>query len=830
MPEGDRTGSAGTSERPAPVRRRGLPGRLLRGGGPFLVALLALQFLLFWPSLTGRRILLPTDILAASPGWPGGERAPPPRAVLLSDLVLQHEPFRAFAAAEVRAGRFPLWNPLAYCGSPLLAAGQAGVLSPFMAVRYLFPSPRAIAWIHLLLAVFAGMGAYLFFRRGLGVAPWPAQFGGVVYPFTGFLVLWDGFPLAEAVAWLPWLCLAADRAVRRPGGVAGVGLAACVAGVLLAGHPGMSASVLLVAGAYGVFRLLARPVRSLPRSLAAAAAGTALGLLLSMPATLPAMEYLFRHSARAPARAAGGAENPPVGLTALTLVVAPDTHGTLAPEAPWVLEGVNKLESPAGGYAGLLTALALAPLALLARRRRGLVAFLLLLALSCLSPGLGVPLLSEVFRLPPFSLLQNNRLVFGTGFALLTLAVVGLEALRRRSVGRVHRVLFAVPAAALLALAAHSLLAAQSPPASLRAKAESLERARAAGAYVDPDAARLTGGYAGRFAAINLRTAGLSAAALLFLGAVLAGRGRRFGAAAAVLAAAEVAFTAWGVTPQSPPETYYPRVRLLGALRQEGEGRILPVRTLLPNLPMAYGLRDVRGYDALDPDRYVELLDACRHPDSPRVICAALYDYFPENALEPARVSSVIHMLDVRWFVFGGAPPPGVRPDAEGAGAYALRNPRALGRVFVPRHVASAPDRAERLARLGSPAFDAAAESLLEETVPPEIAGLDARGSGRVVTEAPSRLEVALDMQTPGLVVISDLWYPGWVARLDGRDVPILRVNHALKGIVAPVGRHELVLSFAPASLAWGLGFAAAALPLLVLWWLRARRRGPRAT
>jgi hypothetical protein len=548
------------------------------------------------------------------------------------------------------------------------------------------------------------------------------------------------------------------------------------------------------------------------------AAGSVLGLALSLPGTLPTIEYLVGHAARSASRATGDPENRPVGLAALPLVVAPDSFGTLAPEAPWTLEAVNALESPAGGYAGLLTALAFAPLAFSSRRRRRTAIFLALLAFFCLSWSLDVPVLREVFRLPPFPLLMNNRLVFGTSFALLALGVLGMDALRRRFPGRGRRGILALPAAVLLLLVVWSGLRAFETPEGPRSAAERLARDRAAGRPVDPGAARVVSGYARHFATIRLTTVGLGALALawwalLFLKPAAS---RRTGAALAAVALAEVIYTAFGVTPQSAPETYYPRVALFDRLPAVAPGRVLPVRTLPPNLGMAYGLRDIRGYDALDPARYVELLDACRDQESERVRCTALSDYFPEQVLAPEQMSSVIHMLDVRWLIFAGRPPPELRAVVRGERFFAVENPRAMGRVFVPRRVESVPDRAKRLTKLGSRSFDAAGVAFLEAEVPPEIAGIEARGRGRVAAEVPCRLEIDLDMETPGLVVISDLWYPGWVARLDGREVPVLRVNHALRGVVAPAGRARLVLSYEPASFRWGLLAAALALLLTI--------------
>jgi uncharacterized membrane protein YfhO len=85
-------------------------------------------------------------------------------------------------------------------------------------------------------------------------------------------------------------------------------------------------------------------------------------------------------------------------------------------------------------------------------------------------------------------------------------------------------------------------------------------------------------------------------------------------------------------------------------------------------------------------------------------------------------------------------------------------------------------------------------------------------------------------MKTAGLLVLSDLWYEGWRATLDGRPVPILRVNHAVRGVVVPAGRGTVELRYEQPGLATGLKAAAAGLAALVLWavlilWLARRAR-----
>ena len=121
--------------------------------------------------------------------------------------MLALEPSRRFAAAEMRAGRIPLWTPYGFAGAPFADFAK---YSPFNLVYTLLPSPFTLAWIQLLKSLVAGMGAYLFFRRALRVSFWPAAFGAWCYPLSGFFVLWQGYPSTFVTAWFPWLLVAVD--------------------------------------------------------------------------------------------------------------------------------------------------------------------------------------------------------------------------------------------------------------------------------------------------------------------------------------------------------------------------------------------------------------------------------------------------------------------------------------------------------------------------------------------------------------------------------------------------------------------------------------------
>ena len=89
------------------------------------------------------------------------------------------------------------------------------------------------------------------------------------------------------------------------------------------------------------------------------------------------------------------------------------------------------------------------------------------------------------------------------------------------------------------------------------------------------------------------------------------------------------------------------------------------------------------------------------------------------------------------------------------------------------------------------------------------------------------RVKIATRSARPSLLVLTDVKYPGWKATLDGRAVPIERVDYLLRGVAVPAGRHTVEMRYEPAS--WRVGWIVSLASLLVLAVLvvvGVRRRG----
>jgi hypothetical protein len=91
----------------------------------------------------------------------------------------------------------------------------------------------------------------------------------------------------------------------------------------------------------------------------------------------------------------------------------------------------------------------------------------------------------------------------------------------------------------------------------------------------------------------------------------------------------------------------------------------------------------------------------------------------------------------------------------------------------------------------------------------------------RIVETSPNRLVVETDLGAPGLLVLSEIWYPGWKAYDNGEPIPILRTNAILRGVYLDAGSHSIEFGYNPRSVRAGLvisGLAALGLLIALAW------------
>lgn len=547
---------------------------------------------MFGAVLFGGRVMLPLGYLTKVPPFTGLVKGTPPGNLLQSDLVLQIAPWLVRVREAYAAGEWPLWNALSGAGEPLLANPQSQAFQPLVWLALPFSVASGFGVIAALRVLLPLVFTYLLLRRQ-GISELPALAGSFAYGLGGFLQLWLGWPLAGSATFLPvllyGLVMADQRGARRDGLL----LAVAVAAVLLVGHPETGLHVSVLAAAFALSRLLARPAGRRLALVRSWAVPAVLGAALAAPVVLPAAEYLPKSlrvsllEARRERLRAGAEledETPKRGLrqhgavARLLPSAAPNAFGNNRFGAYW---GEHNTVEDAAGFAGtaaLLAALAAAwPLA--AGRRFPQERLMLGTALVCLVILARPPGLAQLFELVPVvrdSLSFHSRVSLLLDFAVAYAAACTWERWRQGEV-RLPRI---APLGAMLAvLIAWAYLAHPGP---------------------DPAAFAWL-----RYGSLALQLAALAAVLWLMAGRSSARRGWVL---ALVVAAELAAFHA----PAHPPvsaDLYYPETPPIALLRRRLDPwhRMVGLGAALrPNVASVYGFADPRSSNPAKPAAYVE--------------------------------------------------------------------------------------------------------------------------------------------------------------------------------------------------------------------------------
>jgi hypothetical protein len=147
-------------------------------------------------------------------------------------------------------------------------------------------------------------------------------------------------------------------------------------------------------------------------------------------------------------------------------------------------------------------------------------------------------------------------------------------------------------------------------------------------------------------------------------------------------------------------------------------------------------------------------------------------------------------------------------------------NPSVLPRVYFAKAVADAWSLAE--SRQALETLDPAARSIVLGPHPP--IQQDPEAAALVVSSGEQWYHIHYHAVSPSLLTVSTAWYPGWRADLEGRPLPVVRVDHALVGVIVPAGDGEIALNFHSNHFGSGLAISLVS-GLILLAFVRAGRR-----
>ncbi len=714
--------------------------------------------------------------------------------------LLQFYPWQRMAAEYYHAGQLPLWNPLVGSGAPLAANLQTGAFYPLNFLYLLLPTEYAMGYTAVLHVILAGLFMYAYLRT-MKLSPLAALIGALAFELNGFLIARTGF--FSVTVTVPWLAAWLWRAEKlnaagsnSTGALRGMQDALWLALVIglgiLAGHAQTAVYGLVFVSLYFVWRTFSNRTSrhlSISRSLILFVIAVFLGLCLAAVQLLPAAE-LTRESQRA-----GGLDYTQImthsfwPLRLLTLL-SPDFFGNPAQNNYW---GYNNYWENAAyiGLIPLLLALYVIWDRIRNRKAKGAAptGFLTTTVVVSLILAFGwfTPIYPFLYNTAPgFDLFQGPaRWLVVTLVALCALAGFGMQQLIDRGVSRkaTTRLILLGLALSLAGLAASFVL---------KGRVET-------------------------FGPATLRLG-----ALLILAGVLfqSPIANRQSPIALVLVVALDLITAHFVlNPTLPPDIYRAQTLTANAIVADGSigrvftfaqdeeqikfGKYLAHRTadgqtqfdgfgpndlaywlgeraaLLPNAAMIDRLPSANNFDSLIVGRYQTVLDQIEEMPLEQAlpILSRMHVGYIAS-LRELNLPIVTHTSDVVIY----------------------RNAQVLPRAWI------APAESDL--------------SSVSEIVPESLV--------KSLTDSGNAVTIRAASEQAGWLILSDTFYPGWQATIDGAPVEIQIANGTFRAVRFPAGDHTIEFRYEPRSALLGLIVSLVSLVVIVVGLIVLRLRDRR--
>jgi hypothetical protein len=730
------------------------------------------------------------------------------------DFVTFYLGMKKFLFDEVRLHHeIPYWNPYIFGGMPFWAHFESTIFYPLGFLFYLLSPEKAYGYTMALHFFLAGLFMYLLVRS-LGVGAAGGFVASAVFACNGFLmaILFLGhMSPVESYIWLPLVIYFVNRAVRADR----VWPDALVAGALwgiqiLAGAPQDAFYTFLASGLFLLCTIKGgRPIRAtLLRPLSIALLVFVVGAGLSAVQIFPALE-LISESVRATLDSYEWSTLASYPLEGIITVFMPHFFGNYADGSVWV--GNTPWSIPQQNlYVGILPVVLLGFLSLQGKVEKRTVLFGALLAGAALLLAFGhnTPVYKLVYLLPGFDRFRApSKIMVLWAFSMALLAGIAMEGLfsclRKKSLARFYPLLLSVLFLAVLVVVFHY------SPSSVLKFFSPFVLADAIPAKM-PDAAKM----------IFLDTQRLLLATSLILLIFLLVRKNRISQAFAALLLCGLVIVDLGYVHRKAVRHDNALYAAIETVKQSVDAGLGQDRSLFrvgsfkntmgSNLEMVLGYQTVGGFTALFPSRYYDYMT-----------------YYSENKLPEGWVSLFYGVTKHHVFM----DLLNVKYEIDHAQKLIALRDSYLPRAFlVPG--ARVVRKEEVLDFMAGGGFDPRKTVVFEkgdwgiESFPLSSDSTTVPGQVEITSSRPDRIALSAEANGKAYLFLSEIFYPGWKAFVDGQPTAIFRGNYLFRVIEVPSGNHRIELLFNPLTITTGIGVSALTLVLIVFLAAFSLRKG----
>ena len=750
--------------------------------------------------------------------------------------------FRDFAVQSLRSGLgIPHWNPFLYGGLPYVAAMHGDIFYPTQLLRLLIGTDAGMTWGFIIHTFLAGLFTYGFLRAwGIGFSA--SLVGGMSYLLCGPIASYaspghDGKLFVSAL--LPLSLWMLVRGIRDGRQWAWGAFAFVVGLATLAPHPQLIQYHLLTAGAFALFLSFGGDAngvkldrRTAVRRLAFALCAVLLGMAMGAIQFAPLREYV-PFSPRANGQGYGYATSYSFPIVELFNQYLPQYTGMI----DTMYYGPNNIHLHSEYIGG--TVLMLASLALGRASRRSFRRFWLgTLAIATLwMLGGNTPFFHLVYELIPGTKFFRapSTIIYVFAFALSVLAALGTERVLARQINQ-KVVLAWLAFGALIALLASggAIATASSGLATDWARNYAAERG------IDPSAVpqiveQVMSGNRGPLLLGAWRSFFfLACAAIGVLGYL---RGKVNGRALVVALLSIIALDLWSIERKywmfSPPaRVLYASDAAIEHLKRDPQPARVAVVALSDSgvaFPdpyfgndrkgkgtglMVHGIRSITGYHGNELGRYQQLSEFRTAPGAPPALFSPTF--FRHENVRYLYTNAAVADTAMKLVV-------GPIRNSAGSTVYLYRLPGDNPYAWVASAMTRAPD-GDVLPAVLDPRFDQRRLAVFSDTsvlhiTPPTSLPAPSTLTTSTSNYGPGRATIALSGPSPAgaALVVSENYFPGWTATVDGKAQPTYRADYNLIGVPLPPGARTIELSFHDSAVDTGTGITLVAMAFALL-------------
>lgn len=688
-----------------------------------------------------------------------------PANPILSDQILQFQPWRAFMKGEIEKGIVPLWNPNMALGSPMIGNDQSAIFYPLNWFFLFLPYQSAILLNVFIKLFIAGFGMFLFIRS-LRLNKISAILAGILFMFSGTLIVWQNYPMGDTAVWLPLILFLINQWLNSKKLIYLPLYTLVVALQFFSGHVETSLHIFTLAGLFFLLKsfLPFKGIKLTLKKTALFAGFTILGLAIASVQILPFYEYLNVSQAAA-GREAG--PNPYyLPLENIANLFVPKFFGSPRDNNWWFKHGLANYNEVNMGYSGILSFI-FAGLALFCiSRGRSVKEFFQKNKYILFFTSLNIffflivfhfkPLFFLFTKLPLFNITANTRFLLIMSFSTIVLFSFGLNYLLKNKNEECHqktKIILLLSPICLLILASILCFFAwqQLNIANPLNKTEITS-------YIAKNIILFFGLII--FTLISI------------LGFIKKWIGKKvFVVIIALLIIIDMFCFGFNFNPAQKMDQIFPQTPGLQFLQKNIENsRVMFLgAVMLPNLSTAYNLPEVRSYDAMGVKPVKDFRKKIGDMNRPLEF---IFSFYPKTA----------NLLAVKYFAT--APDENIFKYHGTSYYYPLvykdqdlkiyQNPYAFNRAFVAENIKSLP---------GAQYANASTQISLNQS---------------------NRIEVQAQSDKDAYLVLSDSFYPGWKAYVDGEESKILLAYSALRAVRLPKGEHKVIFSYEPNSFKYG--------------------------